>query len=212
VVLHFNGGTMRRFSMVLVCLLTSSIAAADTTTPLVAAAEPAAPPATSVVAPAPAPVPAPEHGTRLRNGFSLSAGQEWGSGPSSGLSGQLFGGDWRIGAQINDDYAAYVQTHLSFGNAHIGAASGATGNFAIALMAERTLPMRTFVAGGGGYGVLNNPSGPLAQLRVGWYPFEQASVGKVRRLNVAADARWYFAGDNVGTVTQIAFTIGYDRF
>jgi len=203
---------MRRFSMGLVCLLTSSIAAADTTTPAVAAIEPTTAAPTSVVAPAPAPAPAPEHGTRLRNGFSLSAGQEWGSGPSSGLSGQLFGGDWRIGAQINDDYAAYLQTHLSFGNAHIGAASGATGNFAIALMAERTLPMRTFVAGGGGYGVLNNPSGPLAQLRAGWYPFEQVSSGKVRRLNVAADARWYFAGDNIGTVTQIAFTIGYDRF
>ena len=60
--------------------------------------------------------------------------------------------------------------------------------------------------------MLNNPSGPLAQLRAGWYPFEQVSSGKVRRLNVAADARWYFAGDNIGTVTQIAFTIGYDRF
>ncbi len=206
---------MRRFSMVLVCLLSSSIALADTATPTVATAEPAAPPAappTTVSMPAPAPTPAPEHGTRLRNGFSLSAGQEFGSGPSSGLSGQLFGADWRIGAQIGDNYAVYLQSHLSFGNAHIGAASGTTGNFAAALMAERTLPQRLFVAGGAGYGVLNNPSGPLAQLRLGWYPFEQVATGKVRRLNVATDARWYFAGDNVGTVTQISLTIGYDRF
>lgn len=149
---------------------------------------------------------------RLRNGFSLSAGQEWGSGPSEGLSGQLFGGDWRIGVQIDEHHAVYLQSHLSFGNAEIGSASGATGNFAAALMAERMLPARVFVAGGGGYGILNNPSGPLAQLRAGWYPFEHAGSGKVRRLNIAADARWYFAGDNVGTVTQLAFTIGYDRF
>lgn len=207
---------MRNMSMALVCLgFASNIARADGT--VVAAATP--PPATDPAAipaahtPAPAPVQAaPEDGTRLRNGFSLSASEELGSGPSSGLSGQLFGLDWRIGAHINDDYAVYLQTHLSFGNAHIGAASGVTADFATAVMAERSLPERFFVAGGGGYGVLNNPSGPLAQTRIGWYPMESAAGIVARRLNVALDARWYFAGDQVGTVTQIAATIGYDRF
>jgi hypothetical protein len=33
-----------------------------------------------------------------------------------------------------------------------------------------------------------------------------------RRVNVALDARWYFAGEAVGTVTQLALTLGYDRF
>ena len=208
-----------RCSMTLVCLLSSTIAVADTTTPVgsagtpIAAADPE--PARSnptVSAPAPAPTPIPERGMRLRNGFSLSAGQEWGSGPSDGLSGQLYGVDWRIGAQIDDLYAVYVQTHLSFGNAKIGSASGATGNFAIAAMGERMLPQRLFVAAGGGYGILNNPDGLMAQVRLGWYPFETSSVDKVRRLNVAADARWYFPGDAIGTVTQVALTIGYDRF
>lgn len=204
---------MHRTSMVLVCLgFSSSIAAADTDTHTVAAVEPAPPPPTTVVAPAPAPAEPVEMGMRLRNGFSLSAGQEYGSGPSSGLSGSLFGGDWRIGAQIDDLHAVYLHTHLSFGTAHIGAASGYTSNFAAAIIAERQLPMRTFVGAGGGWGVLNNPDGPLGQIRVGWFPFEQSKAEKARRLNVALDGRWYFAGDQIGTVTQIALTLGYDRF
>lgn len=183
---------MRRYSMLLVCL-GSSLAIADTSThtPQPSAAEP---------------------GMRLRNGFSLSAGQERGSGPSDGFSANLFGVDWRIGMQLDELHAVYLDTHLSFGDGQIGGASGATGNFAAALMAERMLPARIFVAGGGGWGVLNNPDGPLAQVRLGWYPFEQQSATKVRRLNVALDARWYFPGEHIGTVTHVAATIGYDRF
>ena len=202
---------MRSSSMILACLgFSSSFAFADKG-PVVAAATPVAP-EPSATAPAPAPVQPSSGGMRFRNGFSLSASEEFGSGPSSGLSGQLFGLDWRIGAAINDDYAVYLQTHLSFGNAHIGAASGVTGDFASALMVERTLPARTFVAAGAGYGVLNNPSGPLAQARIGWYPMESSSNTVSRRLNVALDARFYFPSDPIGTVTQVAATIGYDRF
>jgi hypothetical protein len=195
--------------MLLVCLgISSGSAFADDAAPAAPAAAP------SATAPAPAPLQAASDGPRLRNGFSLSASEEFGSGPSSGLSGQLFGLDWRIGAHINENYSVYLQTHLSFGNAHIGQAAGVTSDFAAALMAERTLPMRTFVAAGAGYGVLNNPSGPLGQVRVGWYPMEDSQLGVIsRRLNVALDARWYFADSmTVGTVTQIAATIGYDRF
>lgn len=189
---------MKTSSMLLVCLGISSTAAyADN----------------AATATAPAPQQPAEDGMRLRNGFSLSASEEFGSGPSSGLSGQLFGLDWRIGAHINEDYAVYLQTHLSFGNAHIGQASGVTSDFATALMAERSLPARTFVAAGAGYGVLNNPSGPLGQVRIGWYPMDSALGVVSRRLNVALDARWYFADSmTVGTVTQVAATIGYDRF
>jgi hypothetical protein len=197
---------MRSYPLVFVCLAFGSATAfADSAVP----APPPSASAPAAIAPAPA---ASNDGMSLRNGFSVSAGQEFGSGPSSGLSGQLFGADWRIGAKINSDYAVYLHSHLSFGNAHIGAASGMTGNFAAAILAERTLPARVFVAGGGGYGVLNNPSGPLAQARVGWYLMEQSSAAVLRRLNVALDARWYFAGEQIGTVTQIALTLGYDRF
>jgi hypothetical protein len=195
----------------LVCLgFSTSFAFADDN---IVATTAVPPPSTSVAAPAPPPASEPETGSRLRNGFSLSAGQEWGSGPSSGFSAQLFGADWRIGMQMTDQIGVYLQSHLSMGNGEIGGSSGSTGNLAFALMGEYTLPMRLFLAGGGGYGILNNPDGPLAQARVGYYPFEtKATSGKVRRLNVAMDARWYFPGEQVGTVTQVSLTVGYDRF
>lgn len=216
---------LRSSSMVLLCLasmnsivLAQGADPADAEAPDVpddaAGAPVAEPPApdSMAVAPAPEPMPPPSSGMSLRNGFSLSVGQEVGSGPSEGLSGQLYGLDWRIGAKINDALAIYLQSHLSFGTAHIGAASGVTGNFATAVMGEYLLPARVFVGGGAGYGVLNNPSGPLAALRAGWYPFEKTSQGKARRLNVAFDARFYFAGDQIGTVSHYALSIGYDRF
>lgn len=198
-------------SIVLACLaFVPTVAFADPTT-TVAAAEPAPPPANSASAPAPAPPPPPEAGTHLRNGFSISLGEEVGSGPSSGLTGQLYGVDWRIGAKLAGPYSVYADTHLSLGTAKIGGTGGATGNFAFALMAERELPARTFVAAGGGYGVLNNPSGMLAQVRGGWYPMDDGTAVS-RRLNLALDARFYFAGDAIGTVSQISLTLGYDRF
>ncbi|MBV8757370.1 MAG: hypothetical protein JO257_08855 [Deltaproteobacteria bacterium] len=164
-----------------------------------------------MTAPAPPPPPVAEPGTHLRNGFSASLGEELGSGPSSGLTGQLYGLDWRIGAKLAGPWSVYADTHLSLGTAKIGAASGYTGNFAFAMMGERELPAKTFVAAGGGYGVLNNPSGLLAQLRGGInLGGDDSQVS--RRWNVALDARFYFAGDQIGTVSQISLTLGYDRF
>lgn len=211
---------MRSLSFISLGLISmTAIASADDATTTDAALPEATPAATTntadpttVSATAPAPAPAPVSGTRLRNGFSLSVGQEMGSGPSESLSGQLYGVDWRIGAAINDKIAVYADTHLSLGTASVGGSSGTTGNFAAALIGEYTLPMRVFVGGGAGYGVLNNPSGPLAQARVGWYPFEKTSEGKARRLNVALDARFYFPGEEIGTVSHYALSLGYDRF
>lgn len=163
--------------------------------------------------PAPAASPASEGG--FRNGFSLSAGQEFGTSDSGvEFSGQLFGVDWRIGAQVNKALAVYLDTHMSLGTVKEGAAaSGITGNFATAVVGEYTLPMRLFVGGGFGWGVLNNPSGPLAQVRIGYYPFEKTSMGKARRLNVALDTRLYFTDYAGGlTMKHIALSIGYDRF
>ena len=175
----------------------------------VAAADDAAP--TTETAVAPAPTPPPATGPTLRNGFSLSVGEEFATIQNMSLSGQLYGVDWRIGAQINKALAVYLDTHMSFGTAAIGTASGVTGNFATAVVGEYMLPMRAFVGGGGGYGVLNNPNGPLMQIRAGWYPFEAKGEGKSRRLNVALDSRFYFVSD-IGTVTQMSLTLGYDRF
>jgi hypothetical protein len=187
---------------------------------LPAAAQPAPPPTTdpaagapavTTMAPPPAPAPEPASTSGLRNGFSLSAGQEFG-GPRM-ISGTMFGFDWRIGYRISEPLSIYLHSHLSFGSAHEGnGASGTTGTFASALVGEYLLPMGLFVGGGGGYGVLNNPSGPLAEARVGYYPMKASGPGKSRHLNIALDARFYFADQGYGTVSHIALSLGYDRF
>ncbi|MFN0246836.1 MAG: hypothetical protein ACKV2T_07995 [Kofleriaceae bacterium] len=163
-----------------------------------------------MAAPAPAPLPSPSS-SGLRNGFSLSAGQEFGG--DRDISGTMFGFDWRIGYRISEPVSIYLHSHLSFGSAsEAGGAKGVTGTFAAAVIGEYMLPMRLFVGGGGGWGVLNNPNGPLAQARVGYYPFKTNTSGKARRLNVAVDMRFYFADQGYGTVNQVQLSLGYDRF
>ncbi|HWO24250.1 MAG TPA: hypothetical protein VNO30_36150 [Kofleriaceae bacterium] len=206
-------------SVVLLCLASSSAAFAQAAPDAPAPAEPAAtdPNATGAApapapTPAPAPAPAPAASTSgLRNGFSLSAGQEFGG--DRDISATLFGLDWRIGWRINEPIAVYLHSHLSFGSGKEGnGASGLTGNFAAALVGEYMLPMRLFVGAGAGYGVLNNPSGALVEARVGYYPLKTNSVGKARRLNIAFDYRAYFASDGYGMVNHVALSLGYDRF
>jgi hypothetical protein len=214
---------MRSFSMVLVCLTSSSIAFAQgapapttdpAAAPTVAVLEPtAAANSGSVSTPAPAPQPVAEPSSSgLRNGFSLSAGQEFGG--DRDISGTMFGVDWRIGYRINQPLSIYLHSHMSFGSASEGNGtnSGLTGTFASALMGEYMLPMRLFVAGGAGYGILNNPNGPLVAARVGYYPMSTNSIGKARRLNIALDYRAYFANQGYGQVNHIALSLGYDRF
>jgi len=184
-----------------------------------APAEPApgpepAPAAAAVPPPTPAPA-ASGGGMSLRNGFSLSVGQEFGETTAGeSFSGQLYGVDWRIGLKISDAIAVYAHSHLSFGTVgpDQGSGGGVTGNMAAAVVGEYTLPFRVFMGAGAGYGVLNNPNGPLLEARAGYYPFKTTSEGKARRLNVALDARWYMVGDPYGTVTQISVSLGYDRF
>ena len=211
---------MLRLSVVSLCLASSTFAFAQGADQpagddVVAAATDAAAPAgdgNTAMATAPAPAPAPMPSTSgLRNGFSLSAGQEFGG--DRDISGTMFGLDWRIGYRINEPISVYLHSHMSFGSASEGnGASGVTGTFASALMGEYLLPMRVFVAGGAGYGVLNNPSGLLIAARAGYYPFKTEAVGKARRLNVALDYRSYFANQGYGTVNQVQLSVGYDRF
>ena len=188
----------------------------------VATAEPAATPAAAepaLVPVAPTP-PAPEQQTPssakgMRNGFSLSVGQEFGTTDAGqSFSGQLYGVDWRIGARFTDAISVYLHSHISFGTVgpDQGAGGGVTGNIAGAVVGEYMLPFRAFVGAGAGYGVLNNPNGPLVEARAGYYPFKTSATGKARRLNVALDSRWYMVGSPYGTVTQISLSLGYDRF
>jgi hypothetical protein len=208
---------MLRSSLVLACLVSLPVIAnADAADP--AAGAPAVPPAPVTTASSTAAPAAPAEssdGVTLRNGFSLSAGEEFGTTTQmQSFSGQLFGVDWRIGAQINKAFAVYLDSHLSFGTVGPaqGSGGGVTGNFASALMGEYTLPMRLFVGAGGGYGVLNNPNGPLLAARVGYYPFANTAQGKSRRMNIALDTRFYMVGDPYGTVSQVSLSLGYDRF
>lgn len=87
---------------------------------------------------------------------------------------------------------------------------GFTGRIASALVGEYELPMRLFIGAGAGYGVLNNPSGPLVGARVGYYPFEHPEGSGIRRLNVAFDTRMYFVDGY--SVSNFALSFGYDRF
>src|SRR5688572_7261854 len=58
--------------------------------------------------------PAPDEGLGLRNGFSLSVGQEFGTtAAGQDFSGQLYGFDWRIGGKITNAISAHMHTHLS---------------------------------------------------------------------------------------------------
>ncbi len=186
-------------------------------------ADPAEPPPADPVAiqpPSPPPPstlesPPPERGATFRNGFSLSVGQEFGtSNIGNKFTGQLYGVDWRIGMQINKAIGVYLHSHMSLGSIATNNMSGYTGNLATALTAEYTLPFRVFLGAGAGYGVLNNPSGPLVGFRVGYYPFATTSSEKKRRLNIALDTRLYFvsAGAESITMKHVAVSIGYDRF
>ena len=183
---------MRSFSVVLLCLASSSVALVASSSAAFAEE-----PDQSV--------------SGLRNGFSLSAGQEFGG--DRDISGTMFGVDWRIGWRINEPISVHLHSHLSFGSASEGnGASGLTGTCATAIVGEYMLPMGLFVGAGGGYGVLNNPSGPLVEARVGYYLFDTHSIAKERHLNIALDYRAYFADQGYGTVTHIALSLGYDRF
>ena len=149
--------------------------------------------------------------TGFRNGFSLSAGQEFGG--DRDVSGTMFGFDWRAGARVSEPLSIYVDSHLSFGSAKEGnGQSGFTGTFGAALIGEYTLPMRLFFAGGAGYGVLNNPSGPMLQGRVGYYFFDTRTASKARHLNLALDYRAISASQGYGMVNHVAISLGYDRF
>jgi|JI10StandDraft_1071094.scaffolds.fasta_scaffold09456_7 hypothetical protein len=204
---------IRSLTLISLGLVATTAVATAQPAPDAGGAIPAPPEVTAAPTAAPPP-PAAASGARLRNGFSLSIGQEFGTSSfDKDYSGQLYGVDWRIGAQVSDALGVYLHSHLSLGSIRTDNVSGYTGNFATALTGEYTLPMRLFVGAGVGYGVLNNPSGPLVGVRVGYYPFAHTGPGKARRLNVALDTRLYFvsAGGESITMKHIAVSIGYDR-
>lgn len=159
--------------------------------------------------------PAAQDGARFRGGIALSAGLESVSDDfDNSVSGLMFGVDGRIGLQLNDLLGFYAQPHLSFGSlssSGAGGVSGATGTFTIAAMAEVTLADRFFVGAGFGYGVLNNPSGPMFQARLGGYPLMGRGEGARRKgLMVGVDLRTVFVTGGTGIL--VLGSVGYEAF
>lgn len=155
---------------------------------------------------------AAEDGPRYRWGIAASGGLE----KVSIVSGPMAGMDLRLGAQLNDLLGVYVQSHLSFGklSADAGSAviSGFTGTLTTALLGEVTLMDRFFAGAGVGYGILNNPSGPMLQARIGGYPLSGRIENSIRRrgLMVGLDVRSIFIDGATGVL--ILGSIGYEKF
>ena len=153
-------------------------------------------------------------GLRYRWGIAASGGLE----KVSIVSGPMAGMDLRTGAQINDLLGIYLQSHLSFGKLSTDGSSGGpaisgfTGTLALAAIAEATFLDMFFVGVGGGYGILNNPSGPMFQARVGAYPLSSRIKDSIRRrgLMVGADFRTVHIDGYTGVL--VFASIGYEKF
>jgi len=153
-----------------------------------------------------------DDGVRFRFGVSGGAGiiasdfGTWGYG----------GVDLRFGAQVTDMIAIYAQPTLGGYGGTSNGFTGGGGLIGISALAEATLVDRFFVGAGGGFGILNNPSGPELHFRLGAYPLMSRSGEKIRRkgLMLGADLRLHFLSDASGTYTFIAptFNIGYEAF
>jgi len=147
-------------------------------------------------------------GARFRFGISGGAGFVSNSAVPTGF---YAGGDLRLGVQVNDLIGVYAMPQLGFygvdGYPVGGGILGATG------VVEVTLFDRGFVGVGGGYGIMNSPSGPELHFRIGGYPLVSRSDEKVRRkgLSLAADIRMYFV-DGYPTFISPTFNIGYEAF
>jgi hypothetical protein len=151
-------------------------------------------------------------GPRFRSGISLGGGVE----KVSVVSGGMFGFDGRLGLQWNDLLGFYVQPHLSFGSLSGDAGgigvTGGTGTFSVAAMGEATFVDRFFVGAGFGYGVLNNPSGPMVQARAGGYLLTSRGEDGVRRkgLMVGVDFRSIFVDGATGVL--VLASLGYEKY
>ncbi len=170
----------------------------------------------SSAAPAAAAPAAPADGGRFRFGINPTVGLERVSASGASVSGVMYGGDLRLGWQINNLLAVYAQPHLSFGSlgTSVGGVpiSGGTGTFVVSALAEGTFIDRLFVGAGGGYGVLNNPSGFTFEARAGGYPLMGKGKDGIRRkgLMIGGDFRSIFVSGATGILLMAC--VGYEAF
>jgi hypothetical protein len=190
------------------------------------------PPATEEAAPAeaatsPTPAPAPaaaaggdttvpvKDGPRFRFGVAagmgfFTAASEVGS---SEISCTYYGGDLRLGAQINDLIGVYAQPTLGYYTADDVGFLAAGGLLGVAVVADVTLIDRLFVGAGVGYTVYNSPAGVTPMLRIGGYPLMGRSEQKTRRkgLMLGADLR-FTSLEGLKTIVMPTFNLGYEAF
>jgi hypothetical protein len=148
----------------------------------------------------------------MRAGVSAVAGGMF----LDNYSGFMAGVDGRLGVQVNHYVGVYVVPHLTFGpvKVDVGPASASTviGLFAATAVADVTFIDHIFLGAGGGFGVVNNPSGPVAHFRAGGYPLMGRGDNGIRRkgLMLGVDTRLYFL-DGL-TVMELSGGIGYEAF
>jgi hypothetical protein len=148
-------------------------------------------------------------GVRLRVGASATGGALL----VESTTAAAFGGEARIGVQINHLIGVFGTPHFVISNVG-GGLLGTIGVLAVTGDVDFTFLNHFYVGAGGGFGVVNNPSGPVLHLRLGGYPIVGRGENGVRRrgLQLGADMRNYFVANPVGTVTEITFGAGFEFF
>jgi hypothetical protein len=190
-----------------------------TPAPTAAAAATPTPAAGTPAAPAPAANGATNtpvaDGPRFRFGVAagmgfFTAASEVGS---TEVSCTYYGGDLRLGAQINDLIGIYVQPTLGYYTADIPLRFAAGGLVGAAAVADITIIDHFFAGAGLGYTIYNNPSGMTPILRVGGYPLMARSEHKARRkgLMLGADLR-FTKLEGLKTIVMPTFNLGYEAF
>jgi hypothetical protein len=187
-----------------------------------AATEEAAPAeAATSPTPAPAPTAAAEGDTAVKDGprfrFGVAAGMGFFTAASevgsTEVSCTYYGGDLRLGAQINDLFGVYAQPTLGYYTADDVAFLAAGGLLGVAVVADVTIIDRLFVGAGVGYTVYNSPAGVTPILRIGGYPLMGRSEQKTRRkgLMLGADLR-FTSLEGLKTIVMPTFNLGYEAF
>lgn len=154
-------------------------------------------------------------GARFR--FGISAGMGFFTAASevgtAEVSCTYYGGDLRLGAQINDLVGVYVQPTLGYYTADVANVFAAGGLLGVTAIADVTLIDRFFVGAGVGYTIYNSPSGMTPILRVGGYPLMSRSKHKARRdgLMLGADLR-FTSLEGIKTIVMPTFNLGYEAF
>lgn len=172
-------------------------------------AQGAPPPAAGPSVPAAAPAAeGDKDGLRFRGGVSAVAGTM----AISDYSGFLTGVDAHLGVQINDMIGVYAVPSLTFGPISVGSVSTVIGVLSATAVADVTLIDQVFVGAGGGFGIVNDPSGPVLHFRAGGYPLMGDGKDGIRRkgLSLGADVRMYFLSGL--TVMQVMGGLGYEAF